>query len=273
MNRAQALLKHMQTAGHPVVGGHVFLTDPSITEALAMHGYDFIWIDAEHGPFDKHTLLMHVMAANAGGSAAFVRVAENNPALIKPVLEMGVDGIIIPMILTEEDAQKAMQACLYPPLGIRGFGPRRAIRYGQTPIQAYLEDAPASFLRILQIEHIQAVENIEAILAVEGLTAIIIGPNDLSASIGRLGDSLHPEVLALGKQIIACAKQAKIPVGVSIGPDEKTIITWMGMGLDFISVGDDISFLQQGVQRTLSMVEKARREKPHTRVETPSHLY
>ena len=260
MNRAQALLREMRSKERTVVGGHVFFTDPSITEALAMHGYDFIWIDAEHGPFDKHTLLMHVMAANAGGAAAFVRVAENNPAVIKPVLEMGLDGIIIPMILTEEDAQRAIKACLYPPMGIRGFGPRRAIRYGQTPIKTYLEDAPASFLRMLQIEHIQAVENIDAILAVPGLDAIIIGPNDLSASIGRLGESMHPEVLALGEQIIAHARRAGIPVGVSIGPDEKAIKTWMKMDLNFISVGDDISFLQQGVQRTLAMVATGKEE-------------
>ncbi|MBI9094804.1 MAG: 4-hydroxy-3-methylbut-2-en-1-yl diphosphate synthase [Sphaerochaeta sp.] len=258
MNKAKALLTSMQEGKCKIVGGHVFFTDPSSTEALAMHGYDFIWIDAEHGPFDKHTLLMHVMAANAGGAAAFVRVSENNPAVIKPVLEMGIDGIIIPMILTEEDAQKAIKACLYPPEGIRGFGPRRANKYGQMPLETYLEEAPSSFLRILQIEHIQAVENIEAILAVQGLDAIIIGPNDLSASIGRLGDSMHPEVLELGKLIIAHAKKARIPVGVSIGPDEKAIETWMKMDLDFISVGDDISFLQQGVQRTLSMVHMQR---------------
>jgi 2-keto-3-deoxy-L-rhamnonate aldolase RhmA len=244
----------MQGGGCKTIGGHVFLTDPSITEAMAMYGYDFIWIDAEHGPFDKHNLQMHVMAANSGGAAAFVRVAENNPAVIKPVLEMGIDGIIIPMILTEKDARNAIKACLYPPEGIRGFGPRRANRYGQIPIETYLDDAPASFLKILQIEHIQAVEDIEAILAVQGVDAIIIGPNDLSASIGLLGDIMHPEVLSLGRKIIASAKIARIPVGVSIGPDEKTIQTWMDLNPDFISVGDDISFLQQGVNRTLTMV-------------------
>nr|WP_320129428.1 aldolase/citrate lyase family protein [uncultured Sphaerochaeta sp.] len=114
-----------------VVGGHVFFTDPSITEAMATFGYDFLWIDGEHGPFDKQNLLMHVMAANEGGSAAFVRVAANDPVIIKPILEMGIDGIIIPMVLTEQETKDAMAACLYPPEGIRGFGPRRAIGYGQ----------------------------------------------------------------------------------------------------------------------------------------------
>ncbi|MDT4761078.1 HpcH/HpaI aldolase family protein [Sphaerochaeta sp. PS] len=255
MNKAKALLKAMHEGGCKVIGGHVFFTDPSITEAMAVYGYDFIWIDAEHGPFDKHNLQMHVMAANAGGSAAFVRVTENNPAVIKPVLEMGIDGIIIPMVLTAEEASDAIKACLYPPSGIRGFGPRRAIGYNQIPIGTYLQEAESSFLRIVQIEHSKAVENIEAILAVPGLDAIIIGPNDLSASIGLLGNSMQPQVLALGKRIILSAKKAGIPVGVSIGPDERAIRTWIDMGLDFISVGDDISFLQQGANRTLSLVQ------------------
>lgn len=258
MKKAQKLLKDMQIGECKVVGGHVFLTDPSITEALAMSGYDFIWIDAEHSAFDKHAILMHVMAAQGCGAAAFVRVTDNNPAVIKPVLEMGVDGIIIPMILTEEGAQKAMQACLYPPYGVRGFGPRRANRYGQTPTGIYLKEASSSFLRIFQIEHIEAVENIEAILRVVGLDAIIIGPNDLSGSINRLGDIMHSEVLSLGKQIIAHAKKMKIPVGVSIGPDEEVIRTWIEMGVDFISVGDDLSFIKQGAGRTFSMVELAK---------------
>lgn len=256
MDRAQELLSRMKQGSCKVVGGHVFFTDPSISGAMATFGYDFIWIDGEHGPFDKQNLLMHVIAVNEGGSAAFVRVPANDPALIKPVLEMGIDGIIIPMVLTEEEAKKAVAACLYPPKGIRGFGPRRAIQYGATNLQTYLEGAEDSFLRIIQIEHEIAVSNIEPILAVEGLDAIIIGPNDLSASLGLLGKSMHPKVLQLGSKVIKAAKAAGKPVGVSIGPDESVIGTWMGMGVDFISVGDDISFLQQGTARTLGFISR-----------------
>jgi 2-dehydro-3-deoxyglucarate aldolase/4-hydroxy-2-oxoheptanedioate aldolase len=244
----------MKQGSCKVVGGHVFFTDPSITNAMATFGYDFIWIDGEHGPFDKQNLLMHVIAANEGGSAAFVRVPVNDPAVIKPVLEMGIDGIIIPMVLTQEEAEAAVAACLYPPEGIRGFGPRRAIRYGKTEIQSYLETAKDSFLRIVQIEHKLAVTNIKAILSVEGLDAIIIGPNDLSASLGLLGQSTHPAVLEMGRVIVKAAKEAKKPVGVSIGPDESVIRIWMEIGVDFISVGDDISFLQQGAARTFGFI-------------------
>ncbi|AEV30409.1 2,4-dihydroxyhept-2-ene-1,7-dioic acid aldolase [Sphaerochaeta pleomorpha str. Grapes] len=256
MDRAQELLSRMKQGSCKVVGGHVFFTDPSISAAMATFGYDFIWIDGEHGPFDKQNLLMHVIAVNEGGSAAFVRVPVNDPAVIKPVLEMGIDGIIIPMVLTQAEAQAAVAACLYPPEGIRGFGPRRAIKYGKTDIKTYLETAKESFLRIIQIEHVTAVENIEAILCVEGLDAIIIGPNDLSASLDLLGQSTHPQVLQLGSRVIKAAKNAGKPVGVSIGPDEAVIGMWMEMGVDFISVGDDISFLQQGAARTLGFVSR-----------------
>jgi 2-dehydro-3-deoxyglucarate aldolase/4-hydroxy-2-oxoheptanedioate aldolase len=260
MEKAQVLLSRMKQGSCKVVGGHVFFTDPSISAAMATFGYDFIWIDGEHGPFDKQNLLMHVMAVNEGGSAAFVRVPANDPTLIKPVLEMGIDGIIIPMVLTEEEARKAVSACLYPPKGIRGFGPRRAIHYGNTNLQTYLEGSEDSFLRIVQIEHEIAVSNIEAILSVDGLDAIIIGPNDLSASVGLLGQSLHPRVLEMGKTIITAAKKAGKPVGVSIGPDEETIKIWMALGVDFLSVGDDISFLQQGAKRTIGFVSKQSEE-------------
>ncbi len=249
MSRARILLEKL--AKGEAMGGHVFFNDPAITEAMAGYGYDFIWIDAEHGPFDKQTLLMHVMAAKSGGSAAFVRVVSQDPNVIKPVLEMGVDGIIIPMVMDAVQAEAVLSACLYPPEGIRGFGPRRAIAYNAQSLEEYLKEAKDSFLRILQVEHISAVEHIEAILALPALDAIIIGPNDLSGSIGMLGRTLHPDVLALGKRVIEAAKRAGKPVGVSIGPDEKAMQTWLGLGVDFISCGDDISFIAKGAQNTL----------------------
>lgn len=237
-----------------VLGGHVFLTDPAITEALARYGYDFIWIDAEHGPFDKQNILLHVMAANAGGAGAFVRVDGHQMEDIKYVLEMGIDGIIIPLVMDEFEAQAVLDLCLYPPEGIRGFGPRRAIAYNQQDMKTYLANSRESFVRIIQIEDIRAVERVEAILALPAVDAVIIGPNDLSASIGLLGDSLNEKVLSLAKQVIDAAKKAGKPVGVSIGPDEKTIKIYQALGVDFISSGDDISFLHQGAKRTFAMV-------------------
>lgn len=246
--------------GKLVIGGHVFLTDPSISEAMASFGYDFLWIDAEHGPFDKERVLAHVVAANGAGSAAFVRVAGNDPILIKPILEMGIDGIIIPMVCTAEEAKRAVAACLYPPRGNRGFGPRRAIRYGAIPMDEYLATADSSFLKIVQIEHVEAVKNLRPILAVKGLDAVIIGPNDLSASIGKLGKLGDPEVVALYDEIVAVCKKAGKPCGVSIGPgDRKFIQEWIGRGVDFISCGDEISFMAIGAAQTMAHIRDCQR--------------
>lgn len=260
MDRAKTISEAF-AGGKLVIGGHVFLTDPSISEAMACFGYDFLWIDAEHGPFDKEKLLAHIVAANGAGAAAFVRVAGNDPILIKPVLEMGIDGIIIPMVCTAGEAKKAVEACLYPPRGIRGFGPRRAIRYGMIPMDEYLAKADESFLRIVQIEHVDAVNNLREILAVEGLDAIIIGPNDLSASIGKLGRLGDPEVIALYEKIVRICKQEGKPCGVSIGPgDRKFIREWMDRGVDFISCGDEISFMAMGAAQTMNYIRDCRRQ-------------
>ncbi len=252
MNRGAELRVRLKEGG--VIGGHVLFNDPAITEAMARYGYDFIWIDAEHGPFDKQQLLMHVMAANGAGAAAFVRVTRATMEVVKPVLEMGIDAIIIPMVESVREAEEAIKLCLYPPKGTRGFGPRRAIAYNAQNLDEYLSLNAESFLRIIQIEHIKAVQAIDAILALEGLDAVIIGPNDLSASIGLLGESLHREVLEAGMRVIEAAKRAGKPVGVSIGPSEAAIEAWRGLGVDFMSVGDDISFLHQGAMHTFAMM-------------------
>ncbi|MGX8679390.1 MAG: HpcH/HpaI aldolase family protein [Sphaerochaetaceae bacterium] len=238
------------------IGGHVFLSDPVISNAMAMYGYDFLWIDAEHGPFDKHNLMQHIIAANEGGAAALVRVASSDPAVIKPVLEMGIDGIIIPQILSAEEARCAIQACLYPPEGIRGYGPRRANRYGIIPDSEYLSSSRRSFLRILQIEHINAVEHIDEIAEVDGVDVLIIGPNDLSSSAGLLGHSTDEKILGLARRVIASGSKHSIPVGVSIGPDPSVMKIWAELGVDFISTGDDISFLRNGALSTISAIGK-----------------
>ena len=104
-------------------GAHIRCQDPCMSELLANGGYDVLWIENEHSFLDKKTTYLHVLAAQAGGAAAVVRVAWNDPVLVKPVLEMGVDGVIFPLISSAEDALKAVASCLYPPEGIRGFGP------------------------------------------------------------------------------------------------------------------------------------------------------
>ena len=142
--------------GKPVFGGHVFFSDPQITESMALHGYEFIWIDGEHSCFDRTQILHHIEACRSGGAASIVRIPWNDPVLAKPVLEMGPDGIIFPMVCSEKEARTVVDACCYPPIGQRGFGPRRAAQYGAISEKDYLENVNDSFLRIIQIEAYQS---------------------------------------------------------------------------------------------------------------------
>lgn len=255
MNKAKQLLEKFQ-GSQLAIGGHVFFTDPSITEEMSAWGYDFIWIDGEHGPFDKERILQHIVCANTAGAAALFRVTNNDPNIIKPILEMGPDGIICPMICTKEDAQRFVEACLYPPKGIRGFGPRRANLYGSIPLEDYLKHADESFLRLAQIEHVDAVKNLEKIFTVEGIDAFIVGPNDLSASIGHIGHTEHPEAIALYQEIAQTCKAAGRLFGVSIGPNDRTAIqNWIKLGVNFISCGDDITFISNGTRDTIHYIK------------------
>lgn len=255
------ILREKLKRGELIVGGHTFFTDPAITEALGCQGFDFIWIDGEHSAFDKEKLLQHIIAANSAGTASVVRVAWNDPVLVKPILEMGPDAILFPMVCSAEEARRAVSGCMYPPAGVRGFGPRRANRYGAMDNQTYLRQAPDSFLRIVQIEHVEAVKNLEEILMVEGIDLPLIGPNDLSASIGHLGDTRHPDVIKLYEEAIAVCRRLCKPFGVSLGAgDKESIRYFIEQGVSFIGCGDDISYLCMGSEATLRYVEECRKK-------------
>jgi len=253
-NKAQKLRKKF--ADHElVVGAHVFYNDPAITETFGYMGFDYVWIDGEHCAFDKQSILSHVVGAHAGGTASIVRVAWNDPVLIKPVLEMGIDGLILPMVCTAENAEAVVSACSYPPKGIRGFGPRRANQYGALSNEEYLADVDKSFLRILQIEHRVAIENLDAILGVKGIDALIVGPNDLSASYGYLGDVTNPKMKGVYDQIAEKCRAAGMPFGVSLGPGDRDFISeWIDRGVSLISCVDDISCINQGSRDMMAFI-------------------
>lgn len=243
-----------------VIGTHVSLLDPAISELMGCLGFDFVWVDTEHSAIDRGVLQQHLVAAQAGGAAAFVRIPWNDPVLAKPVLEMGPAGIVFPMVCTAEQAKAAVAACLYPPAGQRGYGPRRAIRYGTEPMDRYLREAAGSFWRIVQIEHVDAVANLEAIVGVEGVDAIVVGPNDLSGSVGRLGQTEHPEVVRLCERIAEVAKRRGIPFGVSLGDHPEAVRSWIDRGVDWIASGSDTASLVAGGRRVLEQTRAFRAE-------------
>ncbi len=255
MKKAVAFRNKM-AKGELIIGGHAFLTDPAISEILAFHGYDFVWIDAEHSPYSNADILRHIVALDAAGAASLVRVPWNDAVLIKPVLEMGPDGIIAPMVNTAREAADFVRACTYPPEGIRGYGPRRASRYGAVPPEEYIKCSSEWLLKIVQIEHIKAVDSLEAICDVAGVDLLIVGPKDLSGSLGILGETRDSLIMPVYDRIAEICLKKKMPFGVSLAPnDEESIKEWIGRGISVLSCGDDISFLAMGARGTISHIK------------------
>jgi 4-hydroxy-2-oxoheptanedioate aldolase len=248
-------LKKKLSAGAKLAGMHVALNDPAITELVSNLDYDFIWIDTEHSAIDYAMLQTHLMAARAGGTPAVVRVPWNDPILVKRVLEQGPDGIVFPMVNTVQEANAAMDTCLYPPVGKRGLGPMRAIQWNGDNIDAYIRQGHQSLCRFIQVESEQAVDNLDGILKNPHIDGIIVGACDLSGSIGELNNVFSPRNLQLIDRAIAIAKARNIPIGISTSAtDPDTLRFWNDRGMTILSCGMDYDHILRGSQQTLSNI-------------------
>ena len=226
--------------GEKALGMHIQSRDIHMTELIASLGFDYLWIDMEHTALQSAEVEDHLLAARCVGTPCLVRIPWNDPVLVKPILEMGPAGVIFPMVRSYEEAKKAVANCLYPPKGVRSFGPRYASRYGQEPIDAYWKRTEEDTLRIIQIEHVDAVNDLDRIVTVEGISAFIIGPMDLSASVGKLGKVHDPEVCGMIDTIIRKIHGAGKLVGASIGMCGRDEIEWWRRwDVDFISIAND----------------------------------
>jgi 2-keto-3-deoxy-L-rhamnonate aldolase RhmA len=170
------------------------------------------------------------------------------------VLDIGAAGVIVPLVKTADDVRLAVSACRYPPEGVRGFGPRRPIDYGARGGPEFCQEANRTVITIVQIEQREALENIDAILAVPGLTSIVVGPNDFAASLGYTGLPRHAEVIKAIDHVLARAKSAKVPMGIAIGDDPEVIAEWIGKGVSWLSVGADFLLLRRAVERIRKVV-------------------
>jgi len=240
--------------GELCVGTSITFTDPAISELVGDAGYDFTWIDMEHCPIDISTALNHVMAVRGTGAAPFVRVPAGDPIIIKPVLELHPAAIIAPQVQTVADVEKVVAACKYPPIGIRGFGPRRGRRFGGQPYPEYLTDADEQIMVIVQIEHIDAVNALDEILAVEGLDGLCVGFNDLAGSMGLSGKVTDPKVIEVTEEVIRKTRQTDKTIGISMGYNREAVTHWLNLGLQWISLGGDFNLLYAKAKETLDDV-------------------
>ncbi len=231
----QLKFREKMASGKLCTGMVITLNDYAVSELAGDAGFDFTWIDAEHAPHTLESVMGHVMAVRGTDCAPLVRVAWNDPVILKPVLDLAPAGVIIPMVCTADEAAAAVAACKYPPRGIRGCGVRRGVRYGTTPLNTYLHQPESEPMVIIQIEHVDAVKNLDAILKTPGLDSICIGPCDLACSMGLIEDLGNPEVDQVIEEIIRKAKAAGILIGTASAPYAK----WKARGINWIATTSD----------------------------------
>ena len=230
------------TAGKISLGSVITLSDLTVSELAGDCGLDFVWIDAEHAPHTIDGVMKHLIALRGTGCAGLVRVRANEPMLIKPFLDLAPDGVIIPMVNTAEEAEKAVAACRYPPAGIRGCGVRRAVRYGAENFFDYVKRSEKEPLVIIQIEHVEAVRNLDRILKVPGIGSICIGPCDLSGSMGILNQMGDPELNKVLDEICAKVKKAGLVLGTAAGDFPR----WRERGVDWFAGTSDWGAMAAG---------------------------
>lgn len=247
--------KQRMRQGKVCIGIGVLLSDPLASEAAAEAGNDFVWIDMEHSHLHLQAVLGHIMALRGTQTAPLVRVPCNDSNIIKPLLDMAPAGIIVPMIRSAEDTRRAVEACRYPPKGIRGYGPVRNM-YGKSSMMDYLKSADDEIMVIAHIETIEAVRDIDNILAVPGLDGISLGRNDLSGSMGKLGQHTDPEVLEAIDTLFSKTSQTDLFLGCSIGYEPDTVREWYKKGVRWFSLEGDFGHIYNGSKAVVDAVRK-----------------
>lgn len=230
-------------SGQATVGSWMQLPNASVAELMGTAGYDWVAIDLEHGSFAIETLPDICRALELGGTVPFARVAQNACKDIKQAIEAGARGIIIPMIESRLQMEQAVAWAKYPPTGRRGVGYSRANLFGKLFSETFASINDELVL-VAQIESIDAIRNLEAILTVPEVDAMIIGPYDLSASMGLTGKFEHPDFIAALDQARETALRCKVPMGLHVvQPNPALLAAKMSEGYRFIAYGIDAVFL------------------------------
>ena len=237
----QKLLK-----GERLIGCWSALGNPITAEILGLAGFDWLLFDGEHAPNDVLSFIPQLMAVKDSTSIPIVRVPKNEPVIIKRVLDIGFFNILVPFVETEQDALNAVAATRYPPAGVRGVSvSHRNNAYGTVP--NYFDIINDNIGIITQIESQSGVNNIEKIAAVDGVDCIFVGPGDLSAALGYLGQPSHPEVLKVIRYIFDTARKYGKACGI-LAPVEADARRYLEWGATFVAVGSDLGVFRAATQ-------------------------
>jgi 2-dehydro-3-deoxyglucarate aldolase len=238
------------------IGSWITLNNPSIAEIMADAGFDWLCVDMEHSVTDYSQAQQLIATIQSKGIKAYVRVGENNNRIIKRILDAGADGIIVPMVNSKEDAIKAINSVKYPPIGNRGVGLARAQNYG-FGFDNYKDNIADDIKIIVQIEHFEAINNLDDILSLKEIDGTFIGPYDLSGSMGKPGKYNDSDVKAVIEKYEITAKKYKKLIGYHvIEPDYKLVEEKIKSGYNFIAFSLDTYFLGSIIRSQLKQIKK-----------------
>jgi len=244
--------KRKLIGGDLLVGTIQTLQSPEVTEIFCQSGFDWLFIDLEHSALSMKDAQVILQSA-APQTACVIRVPSINEAWIKKALDIGPSGVIFPQVRTVEEAKLAVQLCKYPPEGVRSVGIGRAHGYGEK-FQEYVTTANDEIAVIIQIEHIDAVNNIEGILKVPGIDCLFVGPYDLSASMGKIGNTSDPDIQNAITQIKKRAEHAKIQLGI-FGATADSVKPYIQSGYTLIAVGIDTLLVGKAAKNITDMLK------------------
>jgi len=238
------------------IGSWIMMGNPMSVEVMALAGVDWLVIVIEHQPIDMETVQILIISIQAHNIKALVRVSKNEEVVIKKVLDMGADGIIVPMVSSKEDATQAVDYAKYPPVGKRGVGLFRATKFG-TKFEEYKKWVDEELVIIAQIEHIDAVNNIDEIVNVDGIDGTIIGPYDLSGSMGYPGEFERDDVKEAVQTVLDSCKKNNMPSGFHVvDTDPEKLNQKIAQGCTFMAYGIDYFFMRDAAISGMNGVNK-----------------
>lgn len=251
--RLTGLRAALADEGTALLGAFCGIPRLEVVQIIGYTGFDLVILDGEHGLFDASALPGLIAAARGAGLQVVVRVPRLDPQVISAALDAGADGVLVPHVRTAQEALLAVQACRFPPHGIRSLhGAVAAARYGTRP--DYLSAANTDCACIVMCEDAQALEAIEDIAATPGLDAVFVGPFDLSASMGHVGQPAHEEVVAATREVFAAAARAGVAAGV-MAAAPGAVAGWFADGARFVVAGLDTVMLREGAAATVAATQ------------------
>ena len=238
------------------IGSWIMIGHPMSVEVMSLAGFEWLVVDMEHTAIDINTAEKLITTIQANNIKALVRVSKNEEVIIKRVLDIGADGIIVPMINSKDDAIKAVEYAKYPPIGKRGVGLYRATKYG-IGFEEYKRWVEEELIIIIQIEHIEGVDNIDEILQVDGIDGTIIGPYDLSGSMGYPGEFERDDVKNAVQKVLDRCKKFNIPSGFHVvNTDPNKLKEKISQGCSLLAYGIDYFFMRDLAIKGMKEIKK-----------------